>query len=134
MENIITTEDIYNNLNIDLASRLNVAGQANATIVVNNYITERQEEIVEYIALHSYDGRFQAECFFTDEFYLDDLKRAILQQVKYVLDNNDMNYGGILMQSGGIQKLSIQERIVNMISPKAHLILANAGMLFCGRV
>jgi len=134
MENLITSEDIYNNLNIDLASRLNVTGQANATIVVNNYITERQDEIVEYLALHNYDGRMQAEMFFTDELYTDDLKRAILQQVRYVLDNSDMNYGGILMQGGGIQKLSIQERITAMISPKAHLILANAGMLYCGRV
>lgn len=134
MDNIITTEDIYNNLNIDLASRLKVSGQANATTVTSHYIAERQTEIVQYIALHCYDGINQAMAYFSDDFFIESLKEAVLQQVKYVLDNGDMNYGGILMQNAGIQKLSMDERIIGGISPKAHLILLNVGLLYLGRV
>lgn len=132
---LITSEDVYNKLNIDLASQLNVAGQANATTVVNNYIQERQDEIAEYIALYAYGGKLTVEYYFNNEIYTDVLKNAILLQVRYALKNSETaEYGGILMQGNGIQKLSMAERLEANISPRAHTTLASAGLLYGGRV
>lgn len=135
---LVSKEDVYNHLNIDLDCMLGVQGQANATLVVSSWLTDRQEEIVSCIADFAYGGRNEALARINtpDIAAKTALKRAILAQCKYVYDNGEQGQiGGIMLgQGGSTSKLSIDERLDAQISPKAFQILSNAGFLYSGRL
>lgn len=135
---LISKEDVYNYLNIDLNSFLGVQGQPNATLVISSWLSDRQDEIVSCIADFAYGGRKEALARIStpDIAAQTALKRAILAQCKYVYDNGEQGQvGGIMLgQGGSTSKLSIDERLDAQISPKAYQILSNAGFLYSGRL
>ncbi len=134
MKLLISKEDVFNKLNIDLEAFLGVKGQPNNTTVVGEWLGERQDEIADYIAQYAYNGRNQAIWYFNCGRYNEPLKKAILMQVKYVRDTGSREIGGIMLGTGGAtSKLSVDERLENVVSPKAVRILENAGLLYTGR-
>lgn len=137
MELVVTQEDLFNNYNIDLCSKLGVKGKANNTTVVNNWLNERQEEIVNYIGSFAYGGNPQAEQYFNfpiDTSVYKSLVKAVMYQCVYSLDNRAASkLGGIMMTGGQINKLTVSERIEAVIAPKAHMDLMNNGLLYTGR-
>ena len=101
---------------------------------MSEWLNERQEEIADYIAQYAYFGREQAEAYFTCGRFTESLKRAIICQVKYVRDTGGLEIGGIMLgQGGATSKLSVDERLENVVSPKSVRILENAGLLYTGR-
>lgn len=134
MKLLVTSEDVYNYLNINLAEDLGVEGQTNSTTVVTAFLKEAQEDIANYIAEHAFRGKAQAEQYFKCGRLEHSLKRAILEQVRYINANPDVRTNaGILLQNGAVHRLTVEERIEAGMSPKAVEILANAGLLYGGR-
>lgn len=131
---LITSEDVYNYLNIDLAQVLNVKNKPNETTVVTRFLEMAQDDVAEYIGLYAYRGREEADRYFANTKFTADLVNAILAQIDYInLNGKIVHYGGIMMQGNSLNKLTIAERLEANFSPKAHAILSNANMLYGAR-
>lgn len=135
MTNLVTKEDVYNFLNLNLEEELGVINQSNSTTAVNQFLKECQYDIKEYIGLYAFMGAAQAESYFNIPALSQILKNAILEQVRYINANPDIRtMAGIMQQNSTIHKLTVEERIEAGISPKAKTILLNAGLLYGGKV
>lgn len=131
---LVTKEDVYNLLNLNLEEELGVSNQPNSTTAVNQFLKECHDDIKEYIGLYSYRGKLQAEKYFNIPCFASTLKDAVLEQVRYINANPDIRTtAGIMQQNSTIHKLTAEERIEAGISPKAKTILLNAGLLYGGR-
>ena len=134
MELLVTSEDVYNYLNINLATDLGVEGQPNSTTVITEFLKEAQEDVTNYISSHAFGGMTQTKRYFKSGRFDRILKRAILEQVRYVNANPDVRTNaGLMLQNGAIHRLTVDERVEASISPKAVEILSNAGLLYGGR-
>lgn len=135
MNLLVTSEDVYNYLNINLAADLGVEGQPNSTMVIAEFLKEAHEDVANYIASHAFGGMAQAKRYFECGRYDRVIKRAILEQVRYINANPDVRTNaGLMLQNGAIHKLTVDERVEASISPKAVEILSNARLLYGGRV
>lgn len=133
MELLFTVSDVFNATNINLAERLGATD--NSTQYVENWCKERQDEILDYIGSFAWNGRKQAERYANSPYLAPRIVEAVMYQIRYVVENEGQsNIGGILLHSRGMSKLSIRERLEAGISPKAHRVLENNGLLYRGRV
>ena len=131
---LVTKEEVYNLLNLNLEEELGVSNQPNSTTAVNQFLKECQDDIKEYIGLYAYNGKRQAERYFNTLCFEQTLKDAVLEQVRYINANPDIRTtAGIMQQNSTIHQLTAEERIEAGISPKAKTILLNAGLLYGGR-
>lgn len=131
---LVTNEDVYNLLNLNLEEELGVSNQPNSTTAVNQFLKECQDDIKDYIGLYAYRGKWQAEKYFNTPCFFPALKDAVLEQIRYINANPDIKtMAGIMQQNSNIHKLTAEERIEAGISPKAKTILLNAGLLYGGR-
>ena len=135
MELLISKEDVFNKLNIDLEAYLGVKGQSNNTTVVQAWLDERQREIIDVIADYAYNGIRQAKRLLVCSCYREEIKRAVLAQCEYVYTNSNQSLAaGIILNQGGVSsKLSADERLDANLAPRAYQILLNAGLLYSGR-
>lgn len=133
MKLLITSEDVYNKLNINIAQFLRIDGQPNASTAVEHFLEEIESDVKEYIGAFAYRGRAGAEWYFEQAKYTQPLREALFAQVQYVCQNGRIaDYGGIMMTNGAVNRLSISERVQSNIAPKTHTVLENANLLYRG--
>ena len=135
MSLIITAQDVYNTLNIDLAAKLQCKNAANETTVVEHFLDKAQGYLFDFINLYRYR--------YVDYENIDDclapharkvLERAMLYQVEYMLKNRDSsNLGGIVMTSSGVQTIDRNLRMIDRIAPNAEQLLLTSGLCYSGR-
>lgn len=135
MKLLITSEDVYNKLNINIAQFLRIDGQPNASTVVEHFLEEIESDVKEYIGAFAYRGREQAEWYFGQDRYAQPLTDALLAQVQYVCQNGRISdYGGIMLTNGTVNRFSLDERVQSNMAPKTHTTLENAGLLYRGKL
>lgn len=132
---IITAQDVYNKLNIDLGAKLRCKDAANETTVVEHFLHKAQGYIFDFINRYSYryfDYENESHCL--NERARNALERAMLYQVEYMLKNRDSGeLGGIMLTSGGVQTIDRELRKQDRIAPNAEDVLINSGLCYSGR-
>lgn len=136
MEILITPQDVYNRLNIDLAAKIRVKDQANETTATEHFIQRAQDYIFTFINARRYD--FIAFDNLTKEQLTDHaiktLERALLYQIEYMTQNHDSGtLGGIMLTSSGVQTIDRTLRQEDKIAPNAEELLLISGLCYTGR-
>jgi len=116
MELLVTTEDVKNELGIDLAQELGVQPR-----MANNYLFAKQEEVLTYIGNFAYYGAKQVQYYLTVARCVDVIRRAILMQVQVLAERRWV-------------ELDIDAPNAQQISPRVKRYLGASGLLFTGRV
>lgn len=124
MDLIVTVTDVKNELNIDLTEQ----GYQNTTKIIET----AQRDIMRLIDSHSRTVNYSSTIF-ADSENLELLKRAVLLQLEYNLDNaNQRKLAGIIQSYKGTEKYSILERQLVLYNPIVVEELSNAGLLYSG--
>lgn len=136
IENIVTSEEVYQNYNVDLAEVLHVKGQTNNTTVVDNYLAEKQDLIFRYIARFRFNGMGDIPFLLSCQEYRKAIKKAVMLQIKYEMFSGvDLSTASrIYMDSNKI--MTIERGLIEeeMIAREARdLLNACAGLMYCGR-
>ncbi|MEG1805147.1 MAG: hypothetical protein RR327_01990 [Clostridia bacterium] len=130
---LVTADDCINNLGVNIAVSL---GQTdNNTNYVNNWLVERQDEILDYIGEYAWGGRVQAEKYLEVPQMTATIKRAVLAQVQYCLANANQNtMGGLILGASDVKVVSVADRLTSGVAPRAVQILNGAQLLYGGRL
>lgn len=136
MEILITPQDVYNKLNIDLAAQLNVKKAANETTAVEHFITKAQNYIYSFINARrfTYIDFANLKANQLTEHTRETLKQALLYQIEYMIQNHDSaTLGGIMITSSGVQTIDRRLRQEDKIAPNAEELLRVSGLCYTGR-
>lgn len=131
---ILTELGIANGLNIVLQDELNTNGIMNEASAVNDFLNDVSFSIYEYIYSHS-GNRMVTEYLLAKKIDLREvIKSAMLAQAKYLKENGDIaNQAGVNFSN--MTNMPLDEiRGDRRISPYAKSQLANAGLLYSGKM
>lgn len=123
-ENITTIEDMLTlkgiDLNVELSNGINDVGDSPALRAINDV----EEWLINYINLN-YD--FKGDRADLSDFQKKFFKKAVCEQIDYILDNGDLrNLSGINRNTGFvIDKKVIQDK---ELSPSAYMFLRRCGL------
>lgn len=131
---ILTEIGIANGMNVVLQDELNMTGVMNTACAIKDFLNDVSFFVYEYIYSHSAD-RMVTEYMLAKKTHMRDvIKTAMISQAKYLKDNGDVaNQAGI--NFGNMSFVSLEEiRGDRRISPYTKSQLANAGLLYTGRM
>ena len=130
---LVDVNEINEALGIDLQSKLG-KGQNNTTYV-SRWVEEREDDILLFIGDHCWGGRDQLIRYTQNQVARDSIKKAIIYQAQYILDNQSIEkLGGIMLKpNGDLQSIPMEARLDATISPKAYRTLLSAGLLNLNR-
>lgn len=117
---LVTVEDVKNELDISLASELEM--QPNQ---VNKWIMRQQRTVLNHIARYAYGGMQQVERMLKHEQNVKVVCEAIIEHINYVAENN-------YVQPNSVMNVSGEQAVEPIIAPLAHQVLLNAGLLYTG--
>lgn len=124
----VTVDDVQTEKGIDLRAELN--DDANSSDKAERFIKTIEDRIETYIASHFYRNvRREFACF--SDFQKEHFKKAILEQIEYVLENGDLGTLSGIEDGREIANRKTYEKIV--ISPYARDELRVCG-LWCRKV
>lgn len=114
---LITVEDVKNELDISIADELGLQPRQ-----VDKWIMRQQQTILNHIASHVDGGMAQAEILLQDESNAKAVRAALIEQINYIAVNN-------FVQPNSVMNVNGQQAVEPTISPLAHLMLLNAGLM-----
>lgn len=117
---LITVEEIKNETGFDLSQLLSLSPQQ-----ADKWLARQEREIVNYIGKYAWGGVEQVKWYMKDAIKRSYIKEALMEQVIFLKQNN-------FVDSKAISKISVAQDTRD-ISPIAHDILANAGLLYTGK-
>lgn len=117
---LVTATDIKNELDIDLATDLNMQPRQ-----VERWIYRVQSTILNHVARYRYGGAETLYMVLANQRYKAAIEEAIVEQVEYLSTNNYVQPEKVMNTSKG----QVAEPV---IAPLAHQILLNAGVLYTG--
>lgn len=117
---LITVEDVKNELDISLASELDMQPKQ-----VDRWIMRQQRTILNHIARYAYGGMEQVKRYLCNPCNVKVIQEAIIEHIDYLADNN-------YVQPNKVMNVNGAQIVEPVIAPLAHQILLNAGLLFTG--
>lgn len=119
---ILTGKDVLDELGENLAVRLNKGRANNIENVVKNFLDMISSDVYDFIYTTNIKNKEQCYVIATTETGRKLIKRAMEQQVLYVLTNGDLNlFAGVDVRKGVVME-HFEDRA---ISPKAKRTLSN---------
>lgn len=118
---VLTPKCVFDELNVNLAQRLNVTGSANAQIAPNQVLNQISTTVYSEIYDRSNQNEIQEYALAKCPSLRKIIKEAMKQQVLYFLFNGDVSvYGGVDVKKG-TKAPSYNDRI---LAPMAEKILS----------
>ena len=128
----VLTEQCALALNIDLQASLNSSGVPFKNKLAAQILDRVSRTVYNFIFLHGDRAQKTSELEREDEYYRPFIKEALEEQLLYFMANGDINaVSRVNMQSG--QEISRAAKLDAAYAPEMENILAQSGILFCGR-
>lgn len=134
---ILTIAYVEEKTGLNLVEKLNTSASDNPQRVAHFFLDRISSTIYEWVYQHNANNTMQEFLMAKLESTRDTLKRAMLEQVMYVLTNGDLSlYGGVNVANGQIMDRKAMhnadiginvERILNTIIPVIGIALTYQG-------
>ena len=114
---LVTVEDVKNELDINLASELDMQPKQ-----IDKWLMRQQLTILSYIAGTVNGDMGKVELMLKDESKAKAVRAAIIEQINYIAGNN-------FVQPNKVMNIDGQQVVEPTIAPLAHQMLLNSGLL-----
>jgi hypothetical protein len=128
---LVTKDDIFEELGIDLMNVLKITN----TQVLNNWLRRIERLIYFHVAQYCYSGVAAVERMINSEYARSVMRDAVMEQINYLAANRMLDPSriiGIEGKGGAISVADPNTIRAYTISPLAHEILLNGGLLYSG--
>lgn len=118
---VLTPKDILDRFGINLAVRLNKRGANNIENVAKNFLDLISLDVYDFIFTYNINNKTQEWLIAKTKTGRNLIKKAMEQQVLYVMNNGDLNnYSGVDVRNGRV----MEDFSARAIAPLAKQILA----------
>ena len=114
---LVTVEDVKNELDINLASELDMQPKQ-----IDKWLMRQQLTILNHIAGSVNGDMGKVELMLKDESKAKAVRVAIVEQINYIAGNN-------FVQPNKVMNIDGQQVVEPTIAPLAHQMLLNSGLL-----